>query len=293
LRVRTDRGALLDASPTGAGLVLDLDATGSGAVTLDASEVRTGGEARVGFTSPSAGAAGEVRVQLTGDDRLPTVWAQTPSGPTEGLVDTVVLTFDEPLLASTVQPGSFFLEGPFAGGVGSASLVAHDRVELGLTTAVDASAGAWTITATAALRDLSGNRLDGAFTGGPGPWVGPFGAVLAPVDAVSCEVDPARFRPDGDPGVGEEADQALLSIQSASAPAWWVVSVRDAGGVLVARERRVPVGPLDVWAWDGRDVDERVVDDGAWTLSVEPVDALGNRGAACSVVVVVDNEEVP
>ena len=47
--------------------------------------------------------------------------------------------------------------------------------------------------------------------------------------------------------------------------------------------------------WDGRDVTGAVVSNGSYVVRVDPDDGLGNQGAGCQAVAIVDNilGEVP
>jgi hypothetical protein len=69
---------------------------------------------------------------------------------------------------------------------------------------------------------------------------------------------------------------------------WWVIAVVDEEGTIVRQDRVAAVGPVDRWSWDGRDVTERVVDDGRWQLVVDGEDVFGNRGERCVASVVID-----
>jgi len=291
LFLRTDRGTLGGVAQTGAGLAVTLGSGGNASVTLDASAATTDGLATVHAWVPTESASGEETVSLVGDNQHPTVWAQSPAGDTAGTVDTVVLGFSEPLLGTTVIPGNFTVTGPTTPTVTAAVPSADgDEVTLDLDPAVDAGAGTWTVTASLELRDLSGNKLDGAWTGQSADYVGTFGDLTPAVDPVSgCIPDLPVFRPDGDDGSGSEADWVTLTLESNSAPTWWVVSVRDDTDALVHRTYEVPAGPGDTWTWDGRGIDGRVLSNGAYQIAVDADDGQGNRGGACSAVVSIDN----
>jgi len=165
-----------------------------------------------------------------------------------------------------------------------------DEVTLDLDPAVDATAGTWTVTAELELRDVSGNKLDGAWTGQSAPHVGTFGDLPPAADPVSgCIPDVPVFRPDGDDGAGSEADTVTLTLESNSAPAWWVVSVRDEADALVVRRYELPAGAQDTWTWDGRGVRGEVLPNGAYQVAVDADDGQGNGGGVCTAVVSIDN----
>ncbi|MEZ4318992.1 MAG: hypothetical protein R3F61_15870 [Myxococcota bacterium] len=291
--VRTNRGALVGPVPTGSGLELQLDATGSASFLLDARPAFTGGTADLVVASVSGGGRAELAAQFTGDDRMPWVYDQGPIGDTSGLIDHIDLTFSEPMLAASMVPAAFQVVGPVSVAVTSVTELAPVEWRVGLDAPIDASAGTWTLRATDDVRDLAGNRLDGAYTGVSADWVGTFGALPSSADPVVCAPATPRFRPDGDPGVGEESDTFVVGLTTASLPAWWVASVLDPSGDVLLKRRVVPVGVSDSWVWDGRDVTERIVDDGVYSVVLEPEDGLGNLGPGCVVSVEVANGESP
>jgi surface antigen len=53
----------------------------------------------------------------------------------------------------------------------------------------------------------------------------------------------------------------------------------------------VPLGPVDTWAWDGRNQLGQVVANGTYSVTVAPDDGVGTRGTACTVQAIVDNRE--
>jgi hypothetical protein len=292
--VRTALGEIVGASPTGIGMSVVLDPTGSGQVTLEAAGVDSGGEATIVTWVPTGAAAGGASTNITGDDRRPTVWTQTPAGEQLDPITEVVLAFSEPMRDLSLVMGNFSVAGPTVVSV-SAAVVENDdtSVRLTLSPAADGALGHWTITAVDALRDTQGNRINGDWSGNASAFVGVFGDVGATVEDVACDgLLPASgvFRPDGDDGVDIEADQVEVGLLTVVAPAWWEASVLDtATGALLRRDRQVPVGPSDQWIWDGRDGAGRVVDNGTYDLEIVPLDGSGNRGLACEVQVTVNN----
>lgn len=283
LRLRTDRGELTGLTATGTGLELSLDATGSGAAILDASSVSVGGPATVHAWATAA--SGELTVDMVGDARRPRVWSVDPRGDTLVNVDTVVMGFSEAI--GTASAADFSVTGPATVTVSDLVLVG-DTAWLTLTPPADGTLGLWTVTASQDLRDTSGLRLDGERTGLASDHVSRFGDIPStapPVD--TCAVDLSRFRPDGDPGTGEESDEVQLSFSAASSPAEWVVTVWSADGELLRHE--ILDGSATGWSWDGRTDSEGVVDAGTYTLEVDADDGFGNRGGACSTTVQVDH----
>ncbi len=293
LVVRTDRGELSGTTPTGTGLEVPVDAMGGAELGLSAIDVTMGGAAEVTIASPTGGGSGVRQLSFLGDDRLPWVYSQAPHGDTTGQVSSVSLVFSEPMLDATMVPANFEVTGPETTAITGVTEVSPASWTLTLDPPVSADAGVYTVRATQELRDEAGNRLDGTYGGAATDWVGTFGAIPGGPDPVTCSTDISRFRPDGDPGAGEEADTFRVDLTTTSLPAWWVATVRDGSDDIVFRRRLVPVGIADAWSWNGRDITERVVDDGTYTVTVEPEDGFGNRGSGCSVSVQVDNAIEP
>lgn len=294
VRVRAQRGVLLGVSASGEGLELTLDGAGAGGFTVDTAGVPEGGPATVLLESRSGGARGVVDLVVSGDDQRPTLWSQTPLGNTTELVDDVVLTFSEPLLPATVMEGAFEVTGPVVAPAPTVALEGDgSQVRLTFAPPLDPTLGTWMVTATSMLRDSAGNQLDGAEAGVASDWMGPFGPLPLDADPVSCSADPSVFRPDGDDGALYEADAVTLSLTTTTPPASWWISVLDAEGLLVRRERHVPLGPVDSWSFDGRDRSGGILPDGDYTLQAQAEDGFGNRTAGCTQTVRIDNERTP
>lgn len=285
LLARSNRGVITDARATGAGLEVDPDADGDALFTLSASAT-TGGTATIQVGTASGSASGTAFVPITGDDRRPIVWSQTPSGDTAGFVDQVELRFSEPLLDTSVTPSTFTIGGPGSVSVADAVLVG-DTVTLVLDGPIDAAAGLWTVTAVSsagpAVRDLAGNKLDGAYNGTVSSYVGAFGALPSAAPAVlGCAVDLPVIHPDGDDGPGAEADFVHVALDAEGQPEWWVISVETSAGTVVRRDYVSAIAAQETWTWDARDGSEKVVDPGVWRLVVETDDGQGNRGGTCA-----------
>ena len=288
VRMWTDLGYLTGVSATGEGLELTLDASGSAVAGLNSTSACCGGTMTAVAWVPSGAAAGTGSTEFVGDHRRPTVWDQEPSGDQAGTFDTIILYTTETLLS--VDPAFFSFDGPEAVSIVDASQPEDGRLEIVLSEPVDAALGVWTITAHSDLRDLAGNRLDGSQTGAASDYVGVFGDLppaVAPVD--SCEPDAYVFRPDGDDGVGIEADSTEIALTSALAPVWWRVKIVDEGGGLVGTAMPVAAGSTDTWTWGGRDNSGKIVPNGGYTITVDADDGMGNRGGGCTTMVTVDN----
>ncbi|TNE89101.1 MAG: hypothetical protein EP330_11725 [Deltaproteobacteria bacterium] len=292
VRLRSDRGELGQLSALGDGLFATIDSSGASGASLDAATIVEGPTATVRANVDSGAVAGSLAIPITGDLLAPTLFSASPAGDTTGSVDTAILTFSEALDPGTVATSAFSLTGPSQARVQFATLQADGRtVELRLQSAVNADAGLWTLTVSPALTDLAGNPLDGGFDGGSSPLIVRFGASTPAVSAVSCTADVSRFRPDGDDGVGEQADQVTLVPSSASTPDTWMLSVYASDAALVRRERVDGASPS--LTWDGRDQSGKIVDDGDWTVEIDARDTEDNLGGACSVTVTLANGEAP
>jgi hypothetical protein len=289
--VRVDRGELSGVTATGAGLALTADGFGAASATWSFLAATAGGAAELRVSAGGGAATGLGTVVATGDGRRPRVWEQSPLGGLSGPISSAVLLFSEPLLGSSVNPAAFAVAGPVVMPVavtGAVLAPGGREVTLAFDPAIDPAVGAFSIEARPQLRDLAGNRLDGAFINAASAWSGPVGTSGVAPSIVACEAGVTRFRPDGDDGAGTEGDGVLFTWSASSVPTWWVLSIYQ-GDELIRREWRTPNGAADGWRWDGRDATERVVPDGAWELTVASVDGFGNRSLACAVPVTAAN----
>ncbi len=296
IRLRTSKGELVGAGPSGEGLEIALDATGRGSVILETATVSRGGESTVTAWVPSLTASGQTTIAVEGDEALPVVWDQDPAGDIDALLSTVTVTFSEPMLEVSVEPRAFTVLGPSPVEVIDVQIRDDGQVaELSFSETIEASEGVWTLQIDEEIvRDTSGNKLDGSWLGVASPYVGTFGDVGGALDEVTCEVvSPAsgRFRPDGDDGVAEESDFVNLGLSSASEPAWWIVTVLTPRGDVVDLQWVEPAGAEDSWSWSGRDSSGEVVENGTYEIAVQAQDGDGNRTVGCVVTpIVVDNQ---
>ena len=161
------------------------------------------------------------------------------------------------------------------------------------TSSVVADDGQWTLSLSSQVRDTSGNKLSGDWSGTAAAWTGTFGAVSVDLPGgLGCAVDRGRFVPDGDDGAGGEADTVTLTPVADDVPTWWALAVTDADGTRV-RSVRYP-GADVTFEWDGRGDDGLVAATGTYLLSVDAVDDAENSDAACAVsVAVAQHVEVP
>ena len=286
--VRSTRGVITGATSTGSGWSVSLDNAGLGVFGLDVSGSSQGGSAHLVAWSQGEEAFGSEGLPIFGDAHAPVVWSQSPEGAVAGAVSQVRVRLSEVVDAASVAAADIRVLGPSARVVTASVAPSGLEIVLDLDSPADPQPGGWSVVLPHTITDLEGNPLAGTW-GAPGvTYTGFFGAA-ATIDPVStCAVDTSVFRPDGDDGVGEDADEVVLSYGASSAPAWWVVDVRTAEGVTVLHTQRVPTGTSDVWAWNGRDVTGAVVPAGTYTLSVASKGSNGNLGAACVRAVEVE-----
>lgn len=291
LFARVDRGELPGLTATGAGLSVTTDTAGDAAFTLDLSDVRSGGPARVWLTTANGSAAASVPLLVSGDLKKPQVVRVAPSGLLAAATDRLTVELTEPMLASSVVPGAFRIDGPVSIGIAEATLASDARfVELVLATPVDPADGTFSAVVTRELRDLTGNRLDGTYTGESYDFAVQLGAVPAPADGPeACSVDRERFRPDGDDGPEDEADGASLLWSASAASGERLLEVLTADGNRVRADVLVSASLGQSWWWDGRDDSGRVVPDGLYTLQVSLRDEHGNEVYGCAADTRVDN----
>jgi hypothetical protein len=247
----------------------------------------------VAVWSPEGFASGGTTLDVRGDQRPPVVWEQDPRGEASGLFDAVSVTFSEPMLEPDLSVENFVILGPEPISVQDVVVTGAAReVTVRLSDPFDAGAGTWTLEISQEVRDSFGNRLAGDWVD-EAPYAGMFGDVGGALDDVICEVlSPlsGRFRPDGDDGVAEEADQVEIGLSSPSTPAWWIASIEDSTGVLLDRRWQSPLGAEDVFVWDGRDSTGAIVLNGTYEVLVQAGDGAGNRSDGCLVTpIVVDN----
>lgn len=287
VRVRADLGEV-GATPTGAGLAVTLDTVGAATVDWD---FPTGYAAAATFwaASPSGAGEGAVEVAVTGDAVRPMVARVEPAGETTGEVDAAVVTFTDPMLAANFRYGgsgsTITLLGPTAAPGATVALdAAQTELTLTFDTPLDADAGVWTLSLLTNIRDTSGNRLSGDWSGAAADYVVTFGDTGRSLPGgLGCAGSAAAFTPDGDDGAGAEADTWTGSVWAGGAvDAWWL-EVTDAEGALVRTVRAA--GAASSVVWDGRQNDGRVAPSGVYTLSVRAVDSEGNAGLACSEAV--------
>ncbi len=290
--VRADLGELTGASATGGGLQVSTDATAEASLGWSFPTAYSG---TATVTVVSTSAAGTASIAVDSDSARPTVVSVDPQGYTSRGVGLIEVRFSEPMLSAT-SDATIARISDASGSVVDFTWSWPDDQTLELVPAVALETGvtAWTVTLlSGATRDADGNRLDGAFSGTASDFTVWFGAVpIEVLPITSCTTDVLRFSPDGDVGLGEEADQvALIPTYSLGTPEDWELRVDDDSGV------EVYVGRWSGAAaptWDGRGLDGRVVDSGRYALRLYARDAWDNMSDVCEVFVTVGfAEELP
>ncbi|MFH1469374.1 MAG: Ig-like domain-containing protein [Pseudomonadota bacterium] len=300
LLVRADLGDLTTGlTASGEGLEIALDAVGHGQFTWSVASALHGGTATL-YTGRADGIAlGTTTVLAEGDDALPFVLEVDPAGAVTGSQDTFTVRFSEPMRAALFTVSSVTLDDG-AGPLAFDSLALDDTgtvLTIALSEPVDLGAAATTLTLSSQIRDIAGNRLDGAWTGAAASFSLTLGAVTdtAP-DIIGCVADTEVVRPDGDdvPGTAE-ADEAYLDVTADAAPHWWRMVVEDEAGVERLVRWTGATGAADTLTWFGRDQAGLILPNGVYSLEVRAADAYLDLGAGCTVEVTLDNVvvEVP
>jgi hypothetical protein len=211
-----------------------------------------------------------------------------PAGSTEAEVEAIDVTFTEAILGASVNAASVSLTGP-DGAEAITLALSDDGRTLTLTPSrlLDGSAGMWTLRLSGAVRDLGGNRLDGAYTGAPAAFEASFGAIAAiAARPDACASDVARFVPDGDDGPSDEADAVEITFGASGTASRWAWWITDEDGDVV-RNGSAASADRSI-TWDGRADDGRVVESGAYVWGVAAVDAYAALSDACQGTVSVD-----
>lgn len=300
LLARVDAGALTSATvdATGAGLSFKLDALGEAELAWTAGSALPGGSGTLVVGKSDGSAYGAAQVELDDDALPPRVIEQVPAGTLDDAVSTIQLQFSEPLLDRSVRATAFSLVDDLGDPVvlEDADLsLSDDGTTVTLSSPVPLGTDhAWTLgigTGGATVRDLAGNRLDGAGTGSGSAYSRTFGGVAdaAPDTTIgACARTPATFRPDGDDGAGLEADQVRVTAVADAAAAWWRLDLIDAAGHTVRTTWTATSGSGATLYWDGRGDDGLIAASGAYTVQLTPADSAWNTGLSCQTTITLD-----
>lgn len=264
-------------SSTGAGLQGNLDSSGNLAFDWNFSSGYAG---TASLYVGSDNAFGESSLSVTGDAVRPQVLSVSPSGSTSDLSEITVL-FSEPMRAATITATEVQLNGP-TGLVNVGLALSSGGETLTITPDGPQPVGAYSLSLGLGLRDdAQGNRLDGEWSGAASSFTVQLGDLLDASPAVlACGLSSLQFTPDGDPGLGVEADEVDLSLVGAAIPSWWWLTVTDASENLVWSWRST--GTNAGLSWDGRDLDGRIVAPGSYRLDARAIDSFGNIGDPCT-----------
>lgn len=276
--VWTDLGGISGATSTGSGLTTTLDGLGQASITVGFTTGYAGSSSVVVSSADGAG-FGSATIGVTADSVRPSVVSVSPSGVWSDPVTAITIEFSEPMRASNFTSSSVVLTGP--DGVVTATLTpTDDTLTITPSVLLDPTTGEYTVTMDTNVRDTSGNRLSGDWSGAAASWSTLFGAVATTVETGSCSNPTPAFRPDGDSGTGAEVDQVALQLTIASAPTWWSLAVSDVDGAPVRRTRIA--GTASTFPWDGRGDDGIIAGEGLYMLTIDAVDATGNTARACT-----------
>ena len=235
-------------------------------------DVYGAGPAHVVVGCESGVARGVAGLDVGGDSLPPRVLSVSPVGTTSGWIREIEVQFSEPMLwvEDMLPPGVYFDVSLESGGPLTVESVewgaGAESLTISLAEDVSMATDTLTVTLYDALRDASGNRLDGDLDGEPaGDWVSVAGAVAdeAP-DVVQCSVSTGWFRPDGDDGEGINSDYVWLFMEATGASDWWQVDVLDDEGGGGSRGAPSP-GPV---RWMARSCSTAVTPAGrCWTTA--------------------------
>jgi hypothetical protein len=301
--VRADKGDLAPMggstlTPDGSGLVLALDDEGDGGLYWSMAEVEAGGSAAIVASGPAGSAAGSAWVEVDGDSLPPTIITISTNDEDGSSFDTLQVRFSEAMLVDDADlTSSDFLVLEDSSGatldLDGASFGLDSRtlnIEPGL--ALDDSEGPWQLLVTDAFRDPAGNRIDGDLDGvAGGDWVGTAATADEGVpDLLQCVGSAGWLRPDGDSGVGVEADHVWIDLVASSPSDWWRIDVFDDNGTRIMTDHTPRTRPLDgSVSWNGRDGSGRVVGNGRYLMEVSAANGLAQTGIPCAVSVVIEN----
>lgn len=277
---------------TGAGLALEVS-RGEGDVIWSVVDERYAGVATLRVGTASGAAYGEVEATVSGDQARPLVLSVSPHGTWLDAFDEISVLFSEAIDVDSLDrmPVSLTLRTGEAVELASVSL---DDAQTTMTIALVESqeGGPFVLTLPADLRDESGNRLNGewAESGTASDLVLTFGDVASEAPEITgCTTDTSVFRPDGDAGEGEEADEVVIRPTAGSAPEWWRLVVTDAFGEDILVKRFNADTSSGLLPWNGRDQEGFVVGEGEYTIAVTSEDEYWNTGTTCTTTVTVDH----
>jgi hypothetical protein len=294
--VRSSLGAFTGGvAPTGTGLAMVLDDHGAGSAEFSVADETHGGTVDIYAGSLDGLAFGSTSLTASGDAASPHVIDLEPRGSSADTIESVSVWFDDAMKTTRAQEYVSLTDSRGVA-IPTTALTFSDGdtvLTLDLAEPLDLSDTTATFRASSSLRDTSGNRLDGSWTGTGSEFEAEFGLVSSEAPSImSCTADVDTFRPDGDDETGTvEADEVRISATADDPPAWWVLEVYDATtGALESTAWQPGDGSAScVFEWTGRDQDGSVVGNADYTLSIFTLDEHLNPSDTCDVGVVVDN----
>ncbi len=300
LYLRSDLGEFTSGvTATGQGLEVSLDKTGSGSAIWSVASDVYGGTATLYAGLEGGLAIGTTAIDVQGDDALPRVLGLDPYGSSSEITDTITVSFSEAMRSSSLHTGSV----SFSDSVGPLTI---DDLELDdsernltitLTAAVDLGADSYELALTDQVRDSSGNRIDGGWTGSAGAFSAELGAVGDSAPDVSiCVADTDTLRPDGDDvGATSEADFAEITVVALGVPTWWRMEITDEDGEARGVHWQAETALVGDLLWDARGLNGHVLDNGSYTVTIQGADTYLNLGSAYELILTIDNQvvEVP
>ena len=159
----------------------------------------------------------------------------------------------------------------------------EDTLTVTFSESQDLSSGIWSLGLSLNIRDSSGNRLDGNYSGSASSFSLELGDVAdSSPDVNSCSAIPAVFRPDGDDGAGEEADFTTISFSATSVPGWWEIEILDADGETLWLTRTPGTTASETLQWSGRDLGGFIASEGVANVIVTALDDYWNPGMSCA-----------
>jgi hypothetical protein len=296
LLVRTDLGEIDNSSSaisaSGSGLVVTLDGDGLSSFDWTVESQGYAGDASLHMGVESSAAYGNVQVEVTGDSVSPIVLQADPAGSTYEIFDSAEILFSEPMLESSIGSGTVTLTEPD----GSEAAITEFQLSsdgrslvMILDQSADAGEGTWTTGLSLNIRDDSGNRLDGRYTGSASAFALEFGDVAsAAPDISSCSASPDEIYPDGDDGGDEEADLLTLSFAADSMPGWWEVEILDVEGQTIWLSRSPAASANSTMEWEGRGLDGMIAPSGVYFAIITALDDSWNAGIGCTVDLQID-----
>jgi hypothetical protein len=291
LFTRVDLGQLDPAgaalSPTGVGLALTLGSSGTGSFAFDVSAESFAGEATVAVGNLNGSAYGEVSISVEGDNAQPKVAWMDPSGLTSEQLDQVLVQFTEAMESSTLSSSNVSLVDGNGDAIGFSLSLSTDSTLLwvDLDSTLDAANEEVTLSLTSDIRDISGNFLDGDWSGTQTgtDFAGFFGDVVDDgLTVQGCALQEPLFIPDGDSSTAfGQADEAGVSLNSSIRGEMWLLEVFDSTGTRIRTYREATVTTNATLLWDGRGDDGILSEPGDYLVGATVEDAQGNVSAGC------------